>query len=106
MRRSPDSIVIPLEQGLRLVHIANHAGTVDQFYCHSIRTRIKTPSIRPNGGYHHNSIVIPLEQGLRRFRITHKEWGGNNSIVIPLEQGLRPCDQPGRAGNCLSQIGR
>ena len=36
-----DSIVIPLEQGLRLL-IGCLAQDFLKFYCHSIRTRIKT----------------------------------------------------------------
>ena len=58
------SIVIPLEQGLRLVMLPRTGdGLVD-------------------------SIVIPLEQGLRRFNCIFRAIY-TNSIVIPLEQGLR-----------------
>ena len=60
----------------------------EQFYRHSIRTRIKTLSAA-SASTTFNSIVIPLEQGLR----LHHEDGHflrvSHSIVIPLEQGLR-----------------
>ena len=60
----PYSIVIPLEQGLRLFEgLLLEAEQLD-------------------------SIVIPLEQGLRLSR-TSASMRSSNSIVIPLEQGLR-----------------
>ena len=39
---SSDSIVIPLEQGLRLENLLEIIGEIFEFYRHSIRTRIKT----------------------------------------------------------------
>ena len=59
-----DSIVIPLEQGLRpFLYFLSSSVTLD-------------------------SIVIPLEQELRQVR--HAVLSLNkDSIVIPLEQGLR-----------------
>ncbi len=59
-----DSIVIPLEQGLR---------------------RFSTVA-EPTSVY---SIVIPLEQGLRRQDGLPVASLQLHSIVIPLEQGLR-----------------
>ena len=60
-----DSIVIPLEQGLRpTVDYCKVTNFV--FYCHSIRTRIKTALYSSSSsGQFCYSIVIPLEQGLR-----------------------------------------
>ena len=58
------SIVIPLEQGLRLW----------------------TPNVTEYVGVH--SIVIPLEQGLRLYNSHTGDIISEHSIVIPLEQGL------------------
>ena len=59
------SIVIPLEQGLKLTDANAHVGLT---------------------GY---SIVIPLEQGLRLTDANAHVGLTGYSIVIPLEQGLR-----------------
>ncbi len=40
------SIVIPLEQGLRPLNLAVDISRHGEFYCHSIRTRIKTHNDR------------------------------------------------------------
>ena len=58
------SIVIPLEQGLRLLSLADTGSSAE------------------------NSIVIPLEQGLRQRSCSFCALC-EDSIVIPLEQGLR-----------------
>ena len=60
-----DSIVIPLEQGLRQTFRQVPSASM-LFYRHSIRTRIKTVYFNCvlTGVVH--SIVIPLEQGLRQ----------------------------------------
>ena len=88
-----DSIVIPLEQGLRQHYTPNIVLGLTWFYCHSIRTRIKTFfSYRYRKGCNY-SIVIPLEQGLRHDRAYKSCTSRWNSIVIPLEQGLRPTQE-------------
>ena len=64
--RNVHSIVIPLEQGLRLKMKRRKDYCVRKFYCHSIRTRIKTVQGESYTITQVNSIVIPLEQGLRQ----------------------------------------
>ena len=63
---SGHSIVIPLEQGLRRNLLCRNVP-LKAFYCHSIRTRIKTQSACRQYSTTSYSIVIPLEQGLRLF---------------------------------------
>ena len=66
------SIVIPLEQGLR--RVANVVmPPIGTFYRYSIRTRIKTKCVCSTLHPLDNSIVIPLEQGLRFFE-QHYIW--------------------------------
>ena len=107
-----DSMSIPLEQGLRqeLVRLEDSA---DEFYEHSIRTRIKTVSGICELVVRIYSMSIPLEQGLRRnypfdaevFYLLFYEhsirtriktrfnqrlrFPESYSMSIPLEQGLR-----------------
>ncbi len=76
-----NSIVIPLEQGLR--------PSVVDIVCGA-----------------RNSIVIPLEQGLRHNVNFLNVCLGEDSIVIPLEQGLRlsTCDRTEERLSILSSF--
>ena len=81
------SIIIPLEQGLRLER-DDVSILVIKFYHHSIRTRIKTKLDSLRSIISIGSIIIPLEQGLR-LPLNTGTGDYIYSIAIPLEQGLR-----------------
>ena len=82
------SFFIPLEQGLKPLAEAD-TSVSDEFFLHSIRTRIKTQRTEYRFQCYPCSFFIPLEQGLKLISGVVSTCL-DSSFFIPLEQGLKP----------------
>ena len=83
-----NSIVISLEQGLRHVSVSL-IETHMSFYCHSIRTWIKTDKQSSSLWSHARFYCHSIRTRIKTWTLVLTLPSAINSIVIPLEQGLR-----------------